>query len=127
MTFLSEPHIVSFSDYPLCYLAMSDDIQQILCQLSQQMEANLRCIEEIAECQASPQAERQASPQLYHLTNIVNEDSESSTSNAITYTLKYKPICLDTFTANKNDNVDSWLFSIKQYANLVHILGQEII
>ena len=127
MTFLSEPHIVSFSDYPLCYLAMSDDIQQILCQLSQQMEANSRHIEEIAERQVSPQAERQASPQLYHLTDIVNKDSESSTSNAVMHTLKFKPICPDTFTANKNDDVDSWLFSVKQYADLVHILRQKII
>ena len=106
---------------------MSDDIQQMLCQLSQQMEANSRCIEEIAECQAFPQAECQASPQLYHLTDIVNEDSESSTSNAVMHTLKFKLICPDTFTANKNDDVDSWLFSVKQYADLVHILGQEII
>src|SRR4030081_1573149 len=99
----------------------------MLRQLSQQMEANLRCIEEIAEHQASLQAERQASLQLYHLTDIVNKDSESSTSNAVTHTLKFKPIRPDTFTANKNDDVDSWLFSVKQYANLVHILGQEII
>ena len=86
---------------------MSDDIQQILHQLSQQMEANLRHIKEIAECQASPQAECQASPQFYHLTDIVNEDSESSTLNAVIYTLKFKPICLDTFAASKNDNIDS--------------------
>ena len=118
---------MSFSDYPLCYLAMSDDNQQIVRQLSQQMEANSRHIEEIAEHQASPQAECQASPQLYRLTDIVNEDSESSTSNAIMHTLKFKPIHPDTFTANKNDDVDSWLFSMKQYADLVHILGQEII
>src|SRR3979411_223924 len=99
----------------------------MLRQLFQQMEANSRCIEEIAECQASPQAECQASPQLYCLTDIVNEDSESSMSNAVTHTLKFKPICPDTFTANKNDNVDSWLFSVKQYADLVHILGYEIV
>ena len=106
---------------------MSDDIQRLLQQLSQQMEANSRCIEEVAECQASPHAKYQASPQPYHLTDIVNEDSESSTSNAVMHTLKFKLICPDIFAANKNDDVDSWLFSVKQYADLVHILGQKII
>ena len=71
------------------------------------MEANSRYIEEVAEHQASLHTECQASLQPYHLTNIANEDSESSISNAVTYTLKYKSICPDIFAANKNDNIDS--------------------
>ena len=48
-------------------------------------------------------------------------------SNAVMHILKFKSIYLDIFAANKNNDVDSWLFSVKQYTDLVYILGQEIV
>ena len=103
----------------------NDDMQRLLQQLSQQLEANSRHIEEIAE--------RQASLPLRHpywMTEIDHDSNDGESAmpamHTASSTLKYKLIHPDTFTANKNDDVDSWLFSIKQYAWLVKIPEQEI-
>ena len=44
-----------------------------------------------------------------------------------THILTYKPICPDTFAANKNEDVDLWLFSIQQYAEIVDIPAQKMV
>ena len=63
----------------------------------------------------------------YQLTDIEEDKAKASISVATVFILKYKSIHLNIFVANKNDDVDSWLFSMKQYAEIVYIPILEII
>jgi hypothetical protein len=129
----------------------NEDTHLLLQQLVKQLQANTHRIEEIAECTVSPPLmsySKRPISQMYswnHLRHGINEDVSNNNvdvsndnidngangnirnSDSMVHTLKYKPIWPNTFSANKNKDINSWLFSVKQYAELVKIPMQEIV
>ena len=71
------------------------------------MEANTQCLEEIADQISTTMSQNDG------------EDEQNLHDSSVTmHILKYKLIYLDMFSTNKKEDIEFWLFSVRQYTDI---------